>query len=408
MNKVMVFSPHEDDESIGCAGIIREAVENGSSLKMVLVTTGDYSPPETRAQLTISAMAELGLAQENIIYLGYGDYQVLGPAYLSKDQPDKVFPGRYGSETYGFPDIGIYDYHFLKTGSHAAYTRNNIFNDIYSVIKEYLPDDIYVTSQMESHPDHSTTALFVISAIIELKKTVDYSPRVHEYMIYKDGLPQNTINAMEPVLDYQSNMDETSPYNWCFRESIPVPDDMYAPIDSGLNLKAKNFNIYGPYTASFFRFIKSDEVCWGKTMSSLSYAATVTASSENTETQQYCKNVVNGLIVGYPYANQLFQLYPCEWATLGEMAGAWVQLSWKNPIEANRIVLYDRPNFTDQIIRASLTFSDGSEIGVGPLVNNGSPYTINFPQKTFSWVKLTVVNGTGYNIGLSEFEVYLV
>lgn len=408
MNKMMIFSPHEDDESICCAGVIREAVRNGSSLKMVLVTTGDYSPPETRAQLTISAMAELGLGQDNIIYLGYGDYQVLGPAYMAKNQPDTIFPGKYRSETYGFPNIGIVDYHYQKYGVHADYTYNNIFNDIYTVIKDNLPDDIYVTSQMELHPDHSTAALLVISAIIELKKTVDYSPTIHEYMVYKQGLPQDTINAMEPVLDYQSNMDTTSPYNWCFRESMPVPDDMYAPIDSGNNLKAKNFDIYGVYTAGFTRFIKSDEVFWGKTMSSLSYSATVTASSENAGTQQYCRNVNNGLIVGFPYANQLFQLYPCEWATLGEMDGAWVQLSWQNPIEANRIVLYDRPNFTDHIIRGSLTFSDGSQIGIGPLVNNGSPYTVNFPKKTFNWVRLTVVDGTGYNIGLSEFEVYLV
>ncbi|HCC07213.1 MAG TPA: hypothetical protein DEP72_03475 [Clostridiales bacterium] len=143
-------------------------------------------------------------------------------------------------------------------------------------------------------------------------------------------------------------------------------------------------------------------------MSSLSYNATVTASSQNNDTQQYCNNVINGLIVGFPYRNDLFNFYSNEWATLGEIAGAWVQLSWQTPIEANRIILYDRPNFTEQIIRATLTFSNGSNIGIGPLVNNGSPYIINFPRKTFSWVKLTLVEGAGYNIGLSEFEVYLI
>jgi len=408
MNKIMIFSPHEDDETLGCAGVIRGAINNGSDVKLVLVTTGDYTEPKNRIQLTIKIMELLGLDKQNLIYLGYGDYKVLGPAYLSKNQPQKIFPGYKGSQTYGFPDIGVIDYHYQKYGVHADYTYQNIFNDIYTVIKENLPQDIYLTSQLERHPDHSSTAFFIISAILKIKKTTNYSPTIHEFMIYKDGLPQDNLDALEPVLDYESNMNETSPYNWCFRESIPVPDEMYASIDSGTNLKAQAFSIYGDYVSSLNRFIKSDEVFWSKTLSSLSYNATVTASSQNSNTQQYCKNVINGLTVGYPYRNDLFQFYINEWATLGELDGAWIQLSWPNLIRANRIILYDRPNFTDQIIRATLTFSDGSNIGIGPLPNNGSPYVVNFPIKTFSWVKLTIVKGIGHNIGLSEFEVYLI
>jgi LmbE family N-acetylglucosaminyl deacetylase len=408
MNKIIIFAPHEDDETICCAGVIRRAINNGSNVKLVLITTGDYSEAKNRIQLTCNAMTLLGLNKQDIIYLGYGDYQVLGPAYLSKNQPKDIFPGIKGRKTYGFPEIGIVDYHYQKYGVHADYNYENIFNDIYTIIKKNLPQDIYLTSQMEHHPDHSSTAFFVISAILEIKKTMDYSPTIHEFMVYKNGLPQNNLNALEPVLDYESNMNSTSPYNWCFRESIPVPDEMYASIESGKNLKAQAFNIYGNYVSHLTRFIKSDEVFWSKTMSSLSYNATVTASSQNNNTQQYCTNVINGLTVGYPYANSFFSFYSNEWATLGEIAGAWIKLSWSNLIQANRIILYDRPNLTDQIIRATLTFSDGSQIGIGPLVNNGSPYIVNFPTKTFSWVKLTVVEGTGYNIGLSEFEVYLI
>ena len=408
MNKIMIFSPHEDDETIGCSGVIRNAINNSSNIKLVLVTTGDYSDPKERIQLSINVMALFGLAKENIIYLGYGDYQVLGHAYMSKNQPDKIFPGIKGSQTYGFPEIGVIDYHYQKYGVHADYNYKNIFNDIYTIIKENLPDDIYFPSQMEMHPDHSSTAFFVINAILEIKKTMDYSPTIHEFMIYKSGLPQNNTNALEPVLNTQSNMDNTSPYSWCFRESLPVPDEMYATIDSGKNLKAQAFNIYGSFVSNFTRFIKSDEVFWNKTISSLSYKATVTASSQNTETQQYCNNVINGLIVGYPYKNDFFSFYTNEWASDGELVGAWIQLSWPSSISANRIILYDRPNSADRILRASLTFSDGSSIGIGPLPNNGSAYIVDFPMKTFNWVKLTVTQGKGENVGLSEFEVYLI
>ncbi len=408
MNKIMIFSPHEDDETICCAGVIKEAINNGSSVNLVLVTTGDYSEPKNRIQLTTNTMALLGLNKENITYLGYGDYQVLGPAYLSKNEPEKIFSGLNGSQTYGFPDIGVIDYHYQKYGVHADYNYKNIFNDIYTIIEENLPEDIYLTSQLEPHPDHSSTAFFVIRAILEIKKTIKYSPTIHECMVYKSGLPQNNLNALEPVLDSESNMNSTSPYSWCLRESRPVPDEMYASIESGDNLKAQAFNSYDQFLSRFTRFIKSDEVFWSKTMSSLSYNATVTASSENINTQQYCNNVINGMIVGYPYRNDLFEFYTNEWATVGETDEAWIQLSWPDLIEANRIILYDRPNFVDQIIRGTLTFSDGSQIAVGPLANNGSSYIVDFPRKTFTWVKLTVVEGAGDNIGLSEFEVYLV
>ena len=405
-NSLMVFSPHEDDETIACSGVIKRAINDVSTIKLVMVTTGDYGDSKIRIQRTINSMELLGLSKENIIYLGYGDHDVLGPAYLSKSDPEKVFQGTQGTQTYGFPEIGIIDYHYSRYGVHADYNRNNIFNDIVDVIQNNLPEDIYITSPMESHQDHSSTALFVISAILELKKKMNYSPTIHEYMIYKAGLPQDNLNALEPVMNVESQMDTTSPYSWCCRESIPVPDEMYASIESGNNLKEKAFNAYEGELIYFRRFIKSDEIFWKKQMTNLSYNATVTCSSENQDTSQYCTNVTDGVILGYPYENWLFTLYDKEWATLGEMAGAWIQLSWSNSISANRIVLYDRPNFDDHIIRGTLSFSDGSKLPVGPLQNNGSEYIVDFKTKKFKWVKLTVDTAEGYNIGLSEFEIY--
>ena len=134
LKNVMIFSPHEDDESICCAGIIRRCVINDSNIKLVLVTTGDHSDAKGRLQKTISAMELLGLKKEHIIYLGYGDYDVLGPAYRSKDTPQQIFPGRRGNKTYGFPSLNIIDYHYKLHETHAFYTYENILNDIYNLL----------------------------------------------------------------------------------------------------------------------------------------------------------------------------------------------------------------------------------------------------------------------------------
>ena len=40
--RVLVFSPHPDDESIGIGGYIAQSIENGAIVEIVLVTNGDF------------------------------------------------------------------------------------------------------------------------------------------------------------------------------------------------------------------------------------------------------------------------------------------------------------------------------------------------------------------------------
>jgi LmbE family N-acetylglucosaminyl deacetylase len=88
----MVFAPHEDDETIACAGIIRSAILRGDDVKLVMVTNGDSSNGATQARLrieqTLSALELLGMERDDILYFGYADGAVLGGAYLD---PSGVF-----------------------------------------------------------------------------------------------------------------------------------------------------------------------------------------------------------------------------------------------------------------------------------------------------------------------------
>ena len=40
--RVLVFSPHPDDESIGVGGYIAQSIKNGADIEIVLVTNGDF------------------------------------------------------------------------------------------------------------------------------------------------------------------------------------------------------------------------------------------------------------------------------------------------------------------------------------------------------------------------------
>src|SRR5205823_9312770 len=93
-------------------------------------------------------------------------------------------------------------------------------------------------------------------------------------------------------------------------------------------------------------------------------------------------------------------------ATLGQLAGAWIQLKWSSPVSVSKVILYDRPNLTDNVKSGTLLFSDGTSLSVGQLPNDAKTgYTVTFATKTISWVKFTVGSAVGQNTGMAEFEV---
>ncbi|MBS1698136.1 MAG: tandem-95 repeat protein [Actinobacteria bacterium] len=138
------------------------------------------------------------------------------------------------------------------------------------------------------------------------------------------------------------------------------------------------------------------------TPTNIARQATATASSQNTGTGQTAAKAIDGVAQGYPTDSTK------EWATSGGKAGSWIQLSWTGPQSMSKVVLYDRPNTSDQITGGTLTFSDGSSVQVGSLNNSGTATTVTFPARTATWVRFTVttVSGSTANAGLAEFEVW--
>jgi hypothetical protein len=94
-----------------------------------------------------------------------------------------------------------------------------------------------------------------------------------------------------------------------------------------------------------------------------------------------------------------------EWASNGEL-NPWIQLNWPASMNINKVVLLDRPNLSDAVNRGELFFSDGSNISVPFVANDGSPAVVIFPTKQVTWVKFQVIGGSGLNVGLSEFKVF--
>ena len=134
----------------------------------------------------------------------------------------------------------------------------------------------------------------------------------------------------------------------------------------------------------------------------MTLGATATASTENTADDQTAAKAIDGSPLGYPTD------YSREWVTVRQGVGAWIQLNWGNAVTLDRVVLYDRPNASDQITSGTLTFSDGTSVSVGALNNDGTAHRRAFSPSTVTWVRLTVdtVRSGTSSVGLAEFEAW--
>jgi LmbE family N-acetylglucosaminyl deacetylase len=81
---LVVVAPHPDDESLGCGGLIAQALQQGRAVRVVIVSDGCGSHPNSktyphdrlrslREAETVTAMAELGLGPEHIHFLRLPD-----------------------------------------------------------------------------------------------------------------------------------------------------------------------------------------------------------------------------------------------------------------------------------------------------------------------------------------------
>lgn len=101
-----------------------------------------------------------------------------------------------------------------------------------------------------------------------------------------------------------------------------------------------------------------------------------------------------------------------EWASLSGVT-SWgainypsIKLEWDTPKKINKIILFDRADEKSHTAGGTLVFSNGDEIHVYQIPNNGRPKEIRFPSKEVEWVRFEVTDGAGLNLGLSEIEVY--
>lgn len=122
----------------------------------------------------------------------------------------------------------------------------------------------------------------------------------------------------------------------------------------------------------------------------------LTYSSQDSDRKWHAENVTDGVFMNGEEG---------EWGSNDE-TNPWIQLDWDKAQALGTIVLYDRAQETENILSATLKFSDGSILPVGALPTNGEAHVIDFDRIDASWVRLTIDSYEGERAGLAEIEIY--
>jgi len=198
-DRILILAPHPDDEAIGCAGVIQEAVANGAKVKVAYLTSGENNEVafivyekrltvrkgeflhmgEVRQSESIEAMKLLGIDKENLIFLGYPDFGTfkIFTQYWNPKKPFWNLSTRTSSVPYKVsPSYG------------APYSGESILADLKKILLDFKPTKVFVSHPADVNVDHKALNLFLEVALLDLGDQLS-RPKIYPYLIHCVGWP---------------------------------------------------------------------------------------------------------------------------------------------------------------------------------------------------------------------------
>jgi N-acetylglucosamine malate deacetylase 1 len=141
----MVFSPHQDDETFGCGGIIALKREQNIPVVVVFITDGQgggvvdpdssMTIVEIRKEEALTALGILGVEPSEIYFLA---------------KPDGTLP-----------DLEVND-------------RQQTIEQIATLLEKHQPEEVYVPHRKDCHRDHEATYELVKEAVQKVGNQVEF------------------------------------------------------------------------------------------------------------------------------------------------------------------------------------------------------------------------------------------
>ncbi len=199
--RLMIFSPHPDDETLGAGGLIQRVLRAGGKVKVVFMTSGDgfqdgvelidhTSHPTARdynkyGQIrrleALGALTTLGMKTRDVIFLGFPDG---GLSILRTKSCFHVDPYRSPFTRKLRPPK------FEALFPRADYCARDLTDEIERVLFRFKPSLVVTTGPEDMHPDHNSTYYFLEQALDRLMIKYPYlKPTVLTFVIHFNGWP---------------------------------------------------------------------------------------------------------------------------------------------------------------------------------------------------------------------------
>ena len=285
IHSALILVPHQDDE-INIAGqVIPSMVEAGVECHVCFSTNGDFRGEDgpVRAREALSVARYLGIPRDNVIFLGYPNYNEKQHLY---DYPDAVLRSFGHCETYTYVDE-LQCWSIRQTGKARPLTRASLRADVVDVLDSLLPDIVFCID-FDSHPDHRALSLLFDEAMEDvLRAHLSYSPLVLkkfayasswrgpcDYYEFANSVPPSWIPA-----DWPYELENPN-YTWAGRNRLQPHVKTLTSGRKG-NAVCGAFSLYPSQGAwPHFRSVcNADVVYWVRRTDNLLYGADVSASS---------------------------------------------------------------------------------------------------------------------------------
>ena len=192
-DRVLILAPHPDDEVLGTAGVIQDAVAKRLPIRIVFLTYGDSNQwsfmlyrkhlvvmPEAVQQMglirhdeALKASEILGVEGQNLMFLGYPDFGTLNMWYYHWDQRPAYRSLMTRVTTVPYKSA----YRFG-----AGYKGEEIVKDIRSILKEFKPTKIFVSHPADHNGDHLAYYLYLRVALWD--EGIGDQVAVYPYLIH--------------------------------------------------------------------------------------------------------------------------------------------------------------------------------------------------------------------------------
>lgn len=194
--RLMVFSPHPDDETLGAGGLMQRVLAAGGKVRVVIVTNGDGFPEgveredhishptatdyrkygDERRVEALGALAKLGVSEQEVAFLGFPDGG-LCPLLWKVHADPQVYTSPFTLETCPPADEVLVP--------HTDYNARDLETELVREMSDFRPSLVAVTAPEDQHPDHAATYYFVKEALVDLEQRAPaIRPGVVTYLVH--------------------------------------------------------------------------------------------------------------------------------------------------------------------------------------------------------------------------------